>query len=83
MEQRRERIALETAFEGGEPALAEVLEQLAEESASKVLVAPTVFAADAALMNELRAAAGEATARVSVDWLPGLGAELWRKRDAE
>lgn len=77
---KRSRFAsLVVAFERSEPGLAAALEALAEKGTESALVVPAVFAAAAPAMNELRAAAGEATARVRVDWLPGLGAELWRK----
>ena len=74
---KRSRFAsLRIAFEQQAPTLATVLGEIRAAGKSNVLVAPAVFCAEAAEMQELRRSAGEAVRGLQVAWLPGLGAEL-------
>jgi uncharacterized iron-regulated protein len=72
---------LAVCFEAGSPTLAEALAALVEGGKKSALVVPAVWAADAAAMQALRAAVGEAGAKLELTWLPGLGAEMSRARD--
>lgn len=67
---------LRVALEGGEPSLAQVLDELAASGARSVLVAPAVFCASPEEMRALQAAARGAGAGLDLVWLPGLGGEL-------
>lgn len=64
------------ACEDGEPSLPQVVTKLKGMGRSRMLVVPAVFCADAATMQSLRAALGDAAAGLDLSWLPGLGAEL-------
>ncbi len=60
----------------GEPSLATVLTKLKGMGRSRALIVPAAFCVDAATMQALRAAAGDAGDGMDLAWLPGLGAEL-------
>ncbi len=69
---RFHRVRISTAT--GDLELEEVLERLEAKNRKNVLILPATFCADAATMRRLKRAARDCEDRMTLHWLPGLGA---------